>query len=195
MALRDGKLRFPISIGAQIPEAAGTQDYIGLNFYFSRRIAFDLAHSATLFGRTLPAKPWGVSNEDELLKWFGKGDIDPDAFHRTIKWLAEHAPSKPIYITENGICDSHDEVRPRYLVSHLAALHKAIQEGAPVKGYFYWSLIDNFEWIEGYELRFGLIANDFETQKRTPRLSAELYARIIRENGIADDLMDQYGKS
>lgn len=192
LALKDGVLRFPMSRGEKIPAAIGAQDYLGLNFYFSRRLAFDWSRPGMLFGRALPAQPWGVTYEDELLGWFGKGDIDPDAFYQTVKWLAEYAPGMPIYITENGICDRHDEVRPRYLVAHLAALHRAIQAGAPVKGYFHWSLVDNFEWIEGYALRFGLIHVEMATQQRTPKPSAELYARIIRENGIADDLVRKF---
>jgi beta-glucosidase len=135
-----------------------------------------------------------VPYDGELEKWFGKGDIDPDSFYRTIKWLAEYGKGTPIYITENGICDYNDEIRPRYMILYLAAMHRAIQEGVPVKGYFYWSLIDNFEWAEGFGLRFGLIRNDFVTQKRTPKPSAEIYARIIRENGIADQLIEQFGK-
>ncbi len=193
LALRDGVLRFPMGRGQKIPEVIGTQDYIGLNFYFSRRLALDWSKPGTLFGRTLPARPWGVTYEQELEQWFGKGDIDPEAFYQTVQWLAEYAPGMPIYITENGICDRYDEMRPRYLVAHLAALHRAIQEGVPVKGYFYWTLVDNFEWAEGYTLRFGLIHVDVATQKRTPKPSAELYARIIRENQIADDLLQQLG--
>jgi beta-glucosidase len=193
LALRDGKIRLPMGIGGSVPQAVGTQDYIGLNFYFSRRVAVAVRNAGTLFGRTLQPRPWGIAEDDELLKWFGKGEIDPNAFYRTVKWLAEYAPGVPIYITENGICDSRDEIRPRYLVSYLAALHRAMQEGAPVKGYFHWSLIDNFEWKEGWSLRFGLIEFDPATQKRTPRPSAELYARIIRENGLADDVVKRYG--
>ena len=189
LALKDGVLRFPLSLGNKMPDAIGTQDYIGLNFYFSRRIALDWSAPGTLFGRSLPARPWGVPYDQELERWFGKGDIDPEAFYQTVKWLAEYAPGMPIYITENGICDRYDEMRPRYLVAHLAALHRAIQAGAPVKGYFHWTLMDNFEWSEGYTLRFGLIHLDVATQKRTPKPSAELYARIIRENQIADDLL------
>jgi beta-glucosidase len=194
LTLQDGKLRFPMSIGGRVPEAVGTQDYLGLNFYFSRRIAFDLTQPGTLFGRSLPPRPWGVEYDDELLRWFGKGEIDPDSFYHTVKWLTVYGNGLPIYITENGVPDRHDEVRPRYLVTHLAALHRAIAEGAPVKGYFHWTLVDNFEWIEGYSLRFGLIHVDHATQVRTPKPSAELYARIIRENGIADELIQQYNK-
>lgn len=191
LTLRDGRWRFPLRRGGRVPEAVGTQDFIGLNFYFARRVAVDVSQPGTLFGRTLPAQPWGVPYDDALLEWFGKGDIDPDAFYRTVKWLAEYGAGKPIYICENGIPDRDDELRPRYLVTHLAALQRAIQAGAPVKGYFYWTLVDNFEWIEGYTLRFGLIANDPATQTRTPKPSAALYARIARENALVNEPMSQ----
>ena len=194
LALQDGRLRLPLGVG-RIPEAVGTQDFIGLNFYFSRRVAVDWRQPGTLFGRTLPAQPWGVAYDDELLGWFGKGDIDPDSFYHTLIWLGKYADGKPIYITENGVCDRNDELRPRYLVAYLAAMWRAIQAGAPVKGYFYWTLVDNFEWIEGYALRFGLIANDRATQQRAPKPSAAVYARIARENALAEELIEQYGFS
>ncbi|MBI5035477.1 MAG: glycoside hydrolase family 1 protein [Chloroflexi bacterium] len=190
-ALQDGRLRFPLGSGS-IPELVDTQDFIGLNYYFSSRVAIDVTKPMTLFGRQMPAKPWGVSYENDLRKWFGRGDLDPEALYETAKWMAQFG--KPIYVAENGICDPTDELRPRYLVTHLAQLQRANQEGVPIKGYFHWSLTDNFEWKEGWGLKFGLIANDFQTQKRTPRPSAGIYARIIRENGIAGDLMDKYGR-
>lgn len=193
LALEDGRVRFPMGVGVRVPEANGAQDFIGLNFYFTRRVAVDFSQPGTFFGRTLPAKPWGVSYDDELREWFGKGDIDPESFYRTVKWLAEYGKGKPIYVTENGVPDRNDELRPRCLITYLGALHRAIDEGAPVKGYFHWTLVDNFEWIEGYALRFGLIANDLATQTRTPKPSAAIYARIARENGIADDLIEKYG--
>lgn len=193
LTLKDGRLRPPMGWGSKVPEVIDTQDFIGLNFYFSRRVVVDWKNPGQFFGRTLPAQPWGVPYDDEWLRWFGKGDIDPRAFYRTLKWLGEYGAGKPIYVTENGMCDRNDELRPQYLLSHLAAMHQAIQEGVPVKGYFYWTLTDNFEWTEGYDLRFGLIHLDVATQTRTPKPSAELYARIIRENGITDELTQQFG--
>jgi len=87
-------------------------------------------------------------------------------------------------ITENGVADERDELRPAFLVSHLEAIHRAISEGAPVQGYFHWSSLDNFEWAEGRRLRFGLIHVDYETLKRTVKPSGELYARICAAGGI-----------
>ncbi|MBI5652599.1 MAG: glycoside hydrolase family 1 protein [Chloroflexi bacterium] len=193
-ALQKGKLIFPLGLNTRVPEAINTQDFLGLNYYFSSRIAFDLARPAELFGRQLPHQLWGVSFEKDLESWFGTGDIDPQGFYGTLMWLARYGNGIPIYVTENGIGDARDEIRPSYLVTYLAALQRALRDGANVRGYFHWSLVDNFEWIEGLNfLRFGLIANDFATQTRTPRASAHLLAQIARANAIADELIEKYG--
>jgi beta-glucosidase len=71
-----------------------------------------------------------------------------------------------------------------YLRNYLGQLQKAVMEGAPVKGYFVWSLLDNYEWNDGYGKRFGLVHVDFATQKRTPKLSAEFYKSVVRENRV-----------
>ena len=97
---------------------------------------------------------------------------------------------KEIVITENGSAfedqvvedEINDQKRVDYLVSHLSSLSEAISSGAPVSGYFAWSLLDNFEWAEGYAKRFGLVYVDFATLKRTPKLSAKVYKEIIASN-------------
>ena len=98
-----------------------------------------------------------------------------------------------IYVTENGAAFS-DEVSPdgsiddpkrlSYIRGHLKMVNKIIQAGAPVKGYFVWSLFDNFEWSYGYTKRFGIVRVDYETQKRTPKSSAKWYGQTIKNNGI-----------
>ena len=89
----------------------------------------------------------------------------------------------PVYITENGIADSNDVQRPQYLLDHLAVLQRAIADGvADVRGYFHWSLVDNFEWSSGYHPKFGLYSYDHETLARTARPSASLYRRIAQHN-------------
>ena len=114
----------------------------------------------------------------------------------SIRWAArltnELWKPKAIFITENG-CSAADTLtgsgevldsgRVMYLRNYLAALNRAIAEGAPVKGYFLWSLLDNFEWADGYSKRFGIVYVDFTTQKRTPKLSAQFYSSVIRSNG------------
>ncbi|MFH1170958.1 MAG: family 1 glycosylhydrolase, partial [bacterium] len=97
---------------------------------------------------------------------------------------------KPIYITENGCADAHDRQRPWLLVQTLAAVHRALSDGADVRGYLHWSLLDNFEWDSGFWPRFGLIAVDRQTLARAPRHSAEIFRRIIQKNGIPPDLLE-----
>ena len=108
---------------------------------------------------------------------------------------------RKIFITENGMATMHsadlsagdwsldDDQRIRYLISHLVALHRAIADGANVKGYLYWSLLDNFEWSMGLKPRFGLVRVAYPTQERTMRKSASIYADIARTNGVNPDLL------
>ena len=83
---------------------------------------------------------------------------------------------------ENG--QVNDERRVDYLVSHLDAVSRAIDKGVPVKAYYYWSLLDNFEWAEGYVKRFGIVYVNFETLQRIPKLSATVYSKVIKTNGL-----------
>ena len=117
--------------------------------------------------------------------------LTPDILYWGPKFMAERY-KLPIVITENGMSNPdwvavdgavHDGARIDYLHRHLSALGKAIDEGADVRGYFQWSIMDNFEWAEGYKHRFGLIHVDFETQKRTLKDSAYWYRAVIRTNG------------
>jgi beta-glucosidase len=184
LALVDGVLRFPMSIGGRVPEAIDTQDFVGVNYYFTERVAFDIRNPGLLFTR--PVVPAWPKDAPPFA-----GEVDP---HSLYLFLTEHTRyHKPIYITENAIFDLGGTLQARYLVSHLIETQRAIAEGAPVKGYFFWTLVDNFEWAEGFATRFGLFHLDVATQKRTPRPSAQIYARIARENGIADDLIERYG--
>ncbi|MBI3231471.1 MAG: family 1 glycosylhydrolase, partial [Candidatus Doudnabacteria bacterium] len=92
---------------------------------------------------------------------------------------------KPIYITENGLADRRDQKREKFIKDHLNYLYKAIEQGADVRGYLHWSLIDNFEWEKGFGPRFGLIEIDREDLlKRRVRFSAIKYAEICRQNYI-----------
>jgi beta-glucosidase len=95
-------------------------------------------------------------------------------------------------VTEYGIEDEDDSVRPSYLVQHLHQIWRAVNFNWPVKGYFHWSLVDNFEWERGWTQRFGLWELDVETQARRRRPSVDLYAAICRENGISSDIVQKY---
>ncbi|MEK9194764.1 MAG: family 1 glycosylhydrolase, partial [Patescibacteria group bacterium] len=90
---------------------------------------------------------------------------------------------KPIFVTENGIADAKDEKRAAFIHDHIMWMQKAIDERADVRGYFYWSLLDNFEWDSGFGPRFGLVEVDYKTLERKIRPSAWEYKKII-ENGL-----------
>ncbi|MBN2084428.1 MAG: glycoside hydrolase family 1 protein [Anaerolineales bacterium] len=181
-ALVDGRLRFPVGRG-RVPQAAGTQDYIGLNYYSCDHVSFDPLRPGELFARRF--YPRGAD-----LSEVGWNANMPEGMARAIRWA--NSFGVPIYITENGIEDEADHIRPRYLVQHLHQVWKAANIGVPVRGYFHWSLVDNFEWERGWTQRFGLWAVDPETQERAERPSARLYAEICKENGITSGMVRRY---
>jgi len=108
--------------------------------------------------------------------------IYPEGIYRVLLGLKRYR--LPVYITENGIADQKDEKRARYIRDHLVQIHRAIKDGVRVRGYLYWSLLDNFEWAYGYGQKFGLVSVNFETQERKIRKSAYEYAKICRENSF-----------
>jgi len=133
------------------------QDFIGLNYYFHRR-----------FG----------GNENKEITDMG-WEIYPEGIYHVLKDLKKY--NKPIYITENGLADTKDEKREKFIKEHLKWVHRAIGEGVDVGGYFYWSLLDNFEWDKGFWPRFGLVKVDYKTFERKIRPSAWEYKKIIEE--------------
>ena len=151
-------------LGNQGPYA----DFLGLNYY---------ARTATsgLGDGTLP----GVAVND--LGW----EIYPDGIVECCRKLHALLPQLPIYITENGTADNHDSFRRRYLYEHLKAL---TESGLPVTRYYHWCFVDNFEWLEGFTARFGLIHFDPVTHRRTVKKSGEFYARMIAEHGITEQM-------
>ncbi|MGI5163822.1 GH1 family beta-glucosidase [Spirillospora sp. CA-253888] len=120
-------------------------------------------------------------------------EIDAPGLRETLVRVAREYPSVPLYITENGAGYDellngdgtvHDEGRIAYLDAHLRACHDAIADGVPLRGYFTWSLLDNFEWAWGYSKRFGLVHVDYGTQRRVPKDSARWYAEVIRNGAL-----------
>ena len=182
-AVMSGRLRFPLGKGERVPGLAGSLDYWGINYYHVDHIAFAPLRPDLFFQRIVPAE---VPPDYPI--WFGR--TAPEGLYRFLKRFAAYG--KPIYVTENGRLDFHDEHRPRYLVEHLRAVGRAIAEGVDVRGYFYWSLVDNFEWAEGYQAPFGLIAVDFATQERRVKRSGELYGAIAQAREIHPDLVAPY---
>lgn len=110
--------------------------------------------------------------------------IDVNGLYDLLHKIHQKFPDLPIIVTENGIADATDSIRGSYLVEHLVAVKKALNEGVPVKGYFVWSLTDNLEWSDGYCPKFGLVEVDRQSMKRSPRRSFELYRSLIESREI-----------
>ncbi len=158
-------------------------DFLGLNLYAGDfvRAGADGQPEALAFPRQFPRGD---------LRWLY---MTPEVLYWGVRLAAEVFGVRTFFITENGAAFD-DEVTPageildldrrEYLRSSLIALHRTVAEGFDVRGYFAWTLMDNFEWAEGYAARFGLVHVDRATQRRTPKLSAGWYARVIRENRI-----------
>lgn len=153
-------------------------DFIGVNYYFHYRVAFVPADFRHLF--------FQVRNENREVSDVG-WEVYPPGMFQVLQDMAVY--KKPIYITENGIAVTNDDKRIRFIVGHIKEVYHAIQTGVDVRGYFHWSLLDNFEWEKGFGPRFGLVEVDYETMERRSRKSLEIYGEIAKENGIKHDLM------
>jgi beta-glucosidase len=117
-------------------------------------------------------------------------EVYPDGLRETLVRVHQDYAPETIYVTENGSAFDdpapengvvHDPQRTAYMESHLQAVADAMAQGVPVKGYFAWSLLDNFEWAEGYEKRFGMVYVDYATQERTPKDTAWFYRDFIKQ--------------
>jgi beta-glucosidase len=122
-------------------------------------------------------------------------DVDARGLHAVLTRVHREYPGTALVITENGAAfddygdpegEVNDPERIRYLDEHVRAAHQAIAEGVDLRGYYLWSLLDNFEWAEGYAKRFGIVFVDFPTQRRIPKDSAAWYAGVIARNGLVD---------
>jgi beta-glucosidase len=197
---------FPLNLAAEvkhlqgpIPHLKGAFDYIAINYYTREICEFKWQWPLDPFG--------GASDHVE----FESSDLGWELYPEGLYYLLteDMAPFRynkdgslrKIFITENGMATMHsadldagdwsldDDQRIRYLISHLVALHRAIADGANVKGYLYWSLLDNFEWAQGLKPRFGLVRVAYPTQERTMRKSAAIYADIAKTNSVDADLL------
>jgi beta-glucosidase len=170
--------------GGDLDAIAAPLDFFGLNYYIREVVAAD---------NDEPNRGWRrVPATGELTS---KGDgIAPDGLTKVLQRTQhEYAPSLPIYVTESGAPYNdyvdpegrvHDPERIEYLAAHFAAANAAIESGVDLRGYFVWSLLDNFEWDSGYAMRFGIVFVDYGTQQRIPKSSALWYRDVIRANGL-----------
>lgn len=157
-------------------------DFIGVNYYTRDIVRFS-PDPASGFGLRSVAAGAPVND----LGW----EIYPRGLYRVVRAAYERF-RLPVFVTENGICDHQDSVRSRFLYDHLYQISGLIRDGVPVQRYYHWSLMDNFEWAEGNEPRFGLYAVDYATQARTARTSARFFSEIARRRAVSADMMEQY---
>jgi beta-glucosidase len=159
-------------------------DFLGINIYTTQEVVPD----GTPDGFTLIPRPASYPHASSDWLYF-----NPQAIYWTPKLVSQVWGLKELYITENGY-SSDDVLRPDntvldsdrvlYLRNYLTQLHRGVSEGVPVRGYFLWSLLDNYEWSSGFSKRFGITYVDFKTQKRTPKLSSAFYKEVIRTNSV-----------
>ncbi len=170
----------PAVLPGDLEAIAAPTDFLGVNYYFPETIADDPGH-APLGARVLP--PQG--EEITAMGW----PVEPAGMAELLARVEKDYRPGPIYVTENGSCYEdvvavdgriEDTRRRHYLMRHLGALHDAVKAGVPVKGYFAWSLVDNFEWAEGYLKRFGLVHIDYDTQQRRLKDSAKWYRSFLK---------------
>lgn len=181
-ALREGIFR-GLGQRVRLPEAKGRQDFLGINYYTRDLVAFAPTRPADAFARRM-YRPGALMSENGFVAH------EPEGMFEALKWGLQF--NVPLIVTENGVEDSSDHLRPRYLAEHVHQVWRAVNFNWPVKGYFHWTLVDNFEWERGWTQRFGLWALDVETQARHKRPSADLYAAICRENGLSSQMVAQY---
>jgi beta-glucosidase len=186
--VEQGHLPFPLSLlDGNAREVRGACDFVGLNVYNRLHVAFDPRNVAHMFGRIFV--PGDVPQGDPgVERPYG------EAYPKAVRVAVERAArlGKPIYILENGVPDAQDRIRPWLIVNVVRELHSLIREGHDIRGYFHWTLTDNFEWTEGWRLRFGLVELDPRTQDRAVRGSGRLYGEIARGNGLAMELAEAH---
>ena len=167
-----------------LEEIAIPLDFIGINYYFRT-----IARSKSIPEEENLPRTVLHTGETTEMGW----EVSPDGLYDILGRLRFDYDFPTIYITENGAA-FRDQINPNgqvddperlsYIKRHLQQVERAIASGVPVKGYFAWSLLDNFEWAYGYTKRFGLIYVDYETQQRIPKSSAKWYAQVVRENAV-----------
>ncbi len=179
--LTDGRFKM-FGKSMYISQANGTMDFVGINYYTNNLISFTLNPKALFMKLSYPQ---GV-----LLSPTGFLANQPEGMYQALHWAKRY--NQPIYVTENGVEDAPDTLRPRYLIEHLMQVWRAVNFNWPIRGYFHWSLVDNFEWERAWTQRFGLWELDVNTQARIRRRSVDLYQAVCKENGITSEIVEEF---
>lgn len=161
----EGKVLKPFGKGEQLQDLRESLNFIGLNYYTRTFVKFSLKNT------------YAAVNKGELSDF--NNEIYPEGIYKLLVDLKKKY-GKSVMITENGVADHLDKWRPKLIKDTVEYMRKAKNEGVDITGYMHWSLMDNFEWAEGYSMRFGLYEVDFKTQERKPRQSAFVYKEIAQ---------------
>ena len=185
-ALRDGVYRPLLVPAVDLPDVKGTQDYLGVNYYGRFYVRTDVL--GRLGFEIVPHDP-RVDVDVSDVGWAS----DPEGFRLLLQDLRARY-GLPVHVMENGIADADDDDarRRRFLVAHVDEMLRAIEAGVDVRGYFHWSFLDNFEWAEGFDPRFGLVKVDYERGfARSRRTGASVFERIARARRVDDALREE----
>ena len=153
-------------------DAVGAMDFIGLNYYSRMHVK----------GQANLTEPFVFEKRAKDIQTDMDYALYPEGFYEALHTIS--TLKKPIYVTENGVADQGNNIREIFIKRYLYALNKGLQDGLDIRGYFYWTLMDNFEWAEGYKMKFGLYEVDFKTQERTLRESSNLFAKMVKKPGV-----------
>ena len=180
----DFHLPLQARLSFQNPKAISTMDFVGLNYYSHYLVS----------ARPNIKEPFVFLQRPNEIQTDMDYSIYPEGFYRALHTIKKL--DVPIYVTENGIADKKDDRRSLFIDRYIYAMYKAMREGVDIRGYFYWTLMDNFEWAEGYDKKFGLYSVDFNTQERMLREGSKSFKKIINKPGVYDrDYLVKIGES
>jgi beta-glucosidase len=187
-----GESDFSFVRDGDLEKISAPVDFLGVNYYMRHMVREDDTGTDDVFSSVRARAVIPHNAERTAMGW----PVESDGLKEILVRLHEEYTKAPIYITENGRA-AHDYVDPEgevkdeeriaFLEAHFRAAREAMERGVDLKGYFVWSLLDNFEWAEGYSKRFGIVYVDYATQRRIPKMSARWYSEVIQRNGLLGD--------
>lgn len=181
-ALRYGKLKYALK-QERLSAPKGNFDFVGVNYYSGDEVKFNLFKPGQLFHQRKYPKLSEISENGFIANV-------PAGFDKALHWALKFNCS--IIVTENGIEDSQDLLRPQYLIEHIHKVWRAANLNYQLKGYFHWTLVDNFEWERGWSQRFGLWRLNLQDQTRVKTKSADLYSQICKTNSLSSEMVNKF---
>ena len=176
----------------KVPELRDRFDWIGVNYYSRLVVGAPKIPGQPIPWTVVPGYGFACKPDTFSLSRRPVSDsgweVYPEGLRNVLPMLQRYG--RPMIVTENGVADRYDRIRPKFIFSHTAAIEDAAKTGADVRGYLHWSYIDNFEWARGFSMRFGVISYDPVTKKRRPRPSYYILRDIVQANGLDQRMRD-----